>query len=191
MIVTMSAEKPRAATSKLVNTRFIGRSSATPTATSNGATNSPIWVLEPRAMVSARSVCPRWAATTAVACSAALPTRGITIRPRNSCESPNRVTTASVACTSSSLSTNERGRRRQDRDRYARSARRAWPRFARPRPLAAEQLAVGHEREHEARDIGESEDERHALGEVQRGLGRRSRVVHREQRREDEAHDGE
>src|SRR2546427_230642 len=88
-------------------------------------------------------------------------------------------------------SRDERGRRRQDRDRYARSARRPWPRFARPRPLAAEQLAVGHEREHEARDIGESEDERHTFGEVQRGLGRRSRAGHREQRRDDGGHDRE
>src|SRR3989442_480653 len=82
MIVTMSAEKPRAATSKLVNTRFIGRPNATPTATSSGATNSAIWVLEPRAMVSARSVCPRWAATTAVACSAADQEQVAEDRPR-------------------------------------------------------------------------------------------------------------
>jgi hypothetical protein len=65
-----------------VNTRFIGTGDRKKeTSTSTGATKRAIWMLEPMAMVSARSMRFFAAIRMAVECSAALPTTATTMTP--------------------------------------------------------------------------------------------------------------
>ena len=71
--------------------------------TSTGATNSAIWMLEPIAMFSARSIWFFIATSTAVECSAALPITATTITPTNTSVSPSTCEVSSTAPTSISL----------------------------------------------------------------------------------------
>ncbi len=57
--------------------------------TRTGATKSAIWVLEPIAMLTARSILSFMATATATQCSAALPTIATTMTPMKNSESPS------------------------------------------------------------------------------------------------------
>mmetsp|Transcript_7071 Transcript_7071/g.20106 ORF Transcript_7071/g.20106 Transcript_7071/m.20106 type:complete len:229 (+) Transcript_7071:314-1000(+) len=79
--------------------RFIGSSQTQPKITAHGTTKSAICVEEPTATPSARSIMPLYAAVTAVACSAALPTIGNNITPMKAFDKPYVSDTTSIVST--------------------------------------------------------------------------------------------
>src|SRR5579884_3131210 len=71
------------ASEKRSKSRSMGCPMASPISTSTGATNRAIWAALPSAMESERSIWPRTATDTALACSAALPISAIRMTPTN------------------------------------------------------------------------------------------------------------
>src|SRR5579885_43084 len=71
------------ASEKRSKSRSMGCPMASPISTSTGATNRAIWAALPSAMESERSIWPRTATDTALACSEALPISAIRMTPTN------------------------------------------------------------------------------------------------------------
>ncbi|KAH3663664.1 hypothetical protein OGAPHI_005065 [Ogataea philodendri] len=84
------------AVSNVEKYKDIGTSKTHPIRTRNGVTNNEIWIEEPTATPTARSILFFTATTTAVTCSAALPTIGITIKPIKVFERPELSTISSI-----------------------------------------------------------------------------------------------
>src|SRR5437660_11019359 len=93
----MRTARKIAASSNPLNTNGIGNGPMkNEQSTSTGATNSAIWVLEPMAMLTARSILSFIATETATQCSAALPTIATTMTPMKNSDRPRVCDAAEV-----------------------------------------------------------------------------------------------
>ena len=138
--------------------------------TSTGATNSAIWMPLPTAMLTARSIWFFIATSTAVECSAALPTIATTITPTNTELMPNEWAACSAESTSSSLitatptvaaiSTTQRLSASPGRRVHGRRFLGGVRRFA-----GLEDLPVRDERKHQAQHVDHGQDQRDLFAE--------------------------